>query len=183
VSPAELQGLVADLKPAVADLSSITDDTTKLLPQVDLANRCFIDVVLPTGDLKIDDGFLTTGLENYKEFWQAMVGLAGESQNFDGNGQYTRFQTGGGLNTLSTGNSGFGDQGGPNAPLFGNYTLKPIGTRPARPAVKPPVNRKLACYKNKLPDLNSAKVGTDLSPAPTTAKAKSKPRSKSGAKP
>ena len=30
-------------------------------------------------------------------------GFAGESQNFDGNGQYVRFQTGGGANLVSTG--------------------------------------------------------------------------------
>ena len=38
----------------------------------------------------------TTGAENYKEFWYTMVALAGESQNFDGNGAYVRFQPGGG---------------------------------------------------------------------------------------
>jgi ABC-type transporter Mla subunit MlaD len=159
VSPAELQGLVGDLRPAVADLSALTDDTIQLLPQVDLLNRCFTKVVLPTGDYKIDDGFLTTGLENYKEFWQAMVGLSGESQNFDGNGPYVRFQTGGGTNTLSTGNVGTGPQGGTAQPFLGNFILQPIGTRPARPVTKPPVNRKKACYTNTPPDLNSAKVG------------------------
>ena len=44
-----------------------------------------------------------TGVENYKEFWQSQVALSGESQNFDGNGGYTRFQPGGGTQTLSTG--------------------------------------------------------------------------------
>ena len=48
----------------------------------------------------IQDGYLTTGVENYKEFFQSLVGLSGESQNFDGNGQYTRFQTGGGDHTV-----------------------------------------------------------------------------------
>ena len=32
-----------------------------------------------------------------------MVGLAGESQNFDGNGSYVRFQVGGGTNTVALG--------------------------------------------------------------------------------
>jgi ABC-type transporter Mla subunit MlaD len=160
VSPAELQGLVGDLRPATADLSSLTDDTIALLPQVDLVNRCVIDVILPTGDYKIDDGFLTTGIENYKEFWQTMVGLSGESQNFDGNGQYTRFQPGGGTQTLSTGGVGTDPQGGNGPPLIGNFILDPIGTRPARPAAKPPVNRKKACHTNTPPDLNSAPVGT-----------------------
>jgi ABC-type transporter Mla subunit MlaD len=161
VSPAELQGLVQDLRPATANLSTVTNDTIQLLPQVDLINRCFTDVILPTGDYKIDDGFLTTGLENYKEFWQAMVGLSGEGQNFDGNGPYVRFQTGGGTNQLSTGNVGTIDPGGggTGGPLFGNFLLKPIGSRPARPAVKPPVNRKKPCYTNPIPDLNSAAVG------------------------
>jgi phospholipid/cholesterol/gamma-HCH transport system substrate-binding protein len=146
VSPAELQGLARDLRPATADLSAVTNDTVRLLP---------------TGDLKIDDGFLSTGLENYKEFWQAMVSLSGESQNFDGNGPYVRFQTGGGANQLSTGRAGSIDPagGGDGNPLFGNFLLQPIGSRPKRPPVKPPVNRKKPCYTNQLPDLNSAEVG------------------------
>jgi virulence factor Mce-like protein len=159
VSPAELQGLVRDLRPATASLSAVTNDTIDLLPQVDLINRCFTDVILPTGDYKIDDGFLSTGLENYKEFWQAMVSLSGEGQNFDGNGPYVRFQTGGGQNTLSTGPVGTGPQGGDGPQFFGNFLLQPIGTRPARPATKPPVNRRKACHTNTPPDLNSAKVG------------------------
>ena len=159
VSPAELQGLVRDLRPATASLSAVTNDTIELLPQVDLVNRCFTDVILPTGDYKIEDGFLTTGLENYKEFWQAMVALSGEGQNFDGNGPYVRFQTGGGQNTLSTGPVGTGQQGGDGPPFFGNFILQPIGTRPARPVTKPPVNRKKACHTNTPPDLNSAAVG------------------------
>jgi virulence factor Mce-like protein len=160
VSPAELQGLVRDLRPATASLSAVTNDTVRLLPRVDLVSRCFTDVILPTGDYKIDDGFLSTGLENYKEFWQAMVALSGEAQNFDGNGPYVRFQTGGGQNTLSTGNVGTGNQGGDGPPFFGNFLLQPIGTRPARPATKPPVNRVKACHTNTPPDLNSAEVGT-----------------------
>jgi ABC-type transporter Mla subunit MlaD len=159
VSPPELQGLVNDLRPTVADLSALTDDTLDLLPQVDLVNRCALGVLLPTGDVKIEDGFLTSGIENYKEFWQSMVALSGESQNQDGNGYYTRFQTGGGTNTLSTGNVGTGPQGGTAQPFIGNFILPPIGTKPARPKVKPPVNRKKACYTNTPPDLQSAKTG------------------------
>ncbi len=63
-------------------------------------------MILPTGDIKISDGPLTTGKENYKEFWYTMVGLAGEGQNFDGNGMYVRFQPGGGDQTISTGKYG-----------------------------------------------------------------------------
>jgi ABC-type transporter Mla subunit MlaD len=153
VSPAELQGLVEDLRPATASLSSVTDQSLVLIPQIDLVNRCFIRNILPTGDKPVDDGFLSTGLPNYKEFWQTMTSLSGESQNFDGNGSYTRFQTGGSNQTVSTGNTTIG---GP--PSFGNAAEAPVGTRPARPAAKPPYNRKLACYKNDPPNL-TAKTG------------------------
>ena len=125
-------------------------------PQVDLVDRCFIDIILPTGDKPVDDGFLSTGIANYKEFWQTMTGLSGESQNFDGNGQYTRFQTGGGPETFSTGPTGVSSFTG--SPLLGNPAIAPIGSRPARPAKKPPYNRTKACYTNTPPNL-TAKTG------------------------
>jgi phospholipid/cholesterol/gamma-HCH transport system substrate-binding protein len=155
LSPAELQGLARDLRPTIKDLASVTDESVKLLPQVDLVSRCMTDVVLPTGDVVIKDPPLDTGLQNYKEFWQTMVGLSGESQNFDGNGQYTRFQTGGGTQTVSTGKVA----GISGTNLFGNALEKPIGTRPVMPAHRPPYNRTVPCYKNQLPDVNGAATG------------------------
>jgi phospholipid/cholesterol/gamma-HCH transport system substrate-binding protein len=154
VSPAELGGLVNDLRPTVANLADSTDQSIKLFPQVDLLSRCFTDVLLPSGDIKVNDPPLSTGIENYKEFWQALTGLSGESQNFDGNGSYTRFQTGGSNNTISTGPTTIG---GP--PLFGNAGAQPLGTRPARPAKRPPYNRTVACYKNALPNLKATTGG------------------------
>jgi phospholipid/cholesterol/gamma-HCH transport system substrate-binding protein len=153
VAPAELQGLVRDLRPATATTASVVDQSVVLLPVIDLTNRCVIRNILPTGDKPVDDGFLSTGLPNYKEFWQTMTSLSGESQNFDGNGSYTRFQTGGSNQTVSTGPTTIG---GP--PLFGNAAEAPVGSRPARPASKPPYNRKIACYKSDLPNLE-AKTG------------------------
>jgi phospholipid/cholesterol/gamma-HCH transport system substrate-binding protein len=153
VSKPELQGLVNDLQPAVDDLARTTDATVKLLPQVDLVNRCALEVLLPTGDEKIQDGALTTNIENYKEFFQTLTGLSGESQNFDGNGQYTRFQPGGGDQTVSTGQvPGVGQ-------FFANAINAPLGTRPAFPAKRPPYRRDLACYRNQRPNLDSAAIG------------------------
>jgi hypothetical protein len=144
----------------VADLSQVVEDLLPLLPQLDLVDRCLTGIVLPTGNVKISDPPLSTNIENFKEFWQALVGLSGESQNEDGNGTYARFQTGGGTNTLSTGTIGTGPQGGSGAPLVGNFPLQPIGSRPARPAAKPPFNRTKACFTNTPPDLNSATLGS-----------------------
>jgi virulence factor Mce-like protein len=153
VSPLELQGLVNDLRPSIQNLASTTDESIKLFPQVDVLSRCFTDVLLPTGDIKVNDPPLSTGIENYKEFWQTLTALSGESQNFDGNGSYTRFQTGGGSHFVSTGQA-LG--GGASSVQFGNAIAQPIGARPARPAVRPPYNRTTPCYKNPIPDVNGA---------------------------
>jgi phospholipid/cholesterol/gamma-HCH transport system substrate-binding protein len=152
VSPGELQGLVNDLRPATKNLAAVTDESIKLVPQLNLLNLCATNVLLPTGDLPIHDGFLATGVPNYKEAWQAVVGLAGESQNFDGNGQYTRFQAGGGAEPVFTGSS-------PSGVLFGNATAKPLGTQPKRPSSPPPKKTNVECFKQQLPNLDNAPIG------------------------
>ena len=98
VGKPELGGLAEELSPATTDLARLIDRATELLPQTDLASKCVRDVVLPAGDEVIHDEF-PTGVENYKEFFYALVGIAGEGQNVDGNGMYVRFQTGGGSQT------------------------------------------------------------------------------------
>ena len=69
-----------------------------------------------------------TGRENYKDFFYALVGLAGEGQNTDGNGAYVRFQTGGGAQQISLGP---GDKGFP--PQFGD-AADAAARQPARDA-------------------------------------------------
>jgi phospholipid/cholesterol/gamma-HCH transport system substrate-binding protein len=151
--PAELQGLVDELQPAVDEFAQFTKAQFQLLPAVDLFDRCQLNVILPTGDTRIDDGAFTTGLRNYQEFFQTSVGLAGESQNFDGNGSYTRFMAGGGGYPVQT---EYAQQ--QRSPLFGAATKPPIGTRPARGG-KPPYKPNAPCYKQTPPDLNSAQIG------------------------
>jgi phospholipid/cholesterol/gamma-HCH transport system substrate-binding protein len=151
----ELRGLVQQLSPATADLARLTDRTLKLLPQADLIAKCATNVILPTGDIKIADGPLTSGAENYKEFWYAMVGLAGEGQNFDGNGMYVRFQPGGGDQTISTGTVGPYT----NSQLFANAVATPLGTRPAFTGHRTPYKPNVPCYTQKIPDLNGAATG------------------------
>ena len=118
-------------------------------------------MVLPTGDVKISDGPFTTGEENYKEFWNTLVGLAGESQNFDGNGSYVRFQPGGGADTISTGQASLsGDT------LFGNAVARPLGTRPKYPGRRPPYKPDQPCYQQTPPDLNGP--AAEIGPGDTT---------------
>jgi hypothetical protein len=155
LGPQELRGLSAQLRPAIGHLAAVIDGSISLLPQVDLVSKCLTNVILPTGDIKIQDGALSTGVENYKEFWYTMVGLAGEGQNFDGNGMYVRFQPGGGDQTVSLGRAG----GAPTDTVFGNAAAKPLGTRPAFPGHRPPYNAKVPCFTQKLPNLNGAPTG------------------------
>jgi virulence factor Mce-like protein len=164
VAPAELGGLVKELRPATADLSKLVDENLTTLPQADLVSQCVVNTILPTGDLKIQDGQFSSDRENYKEFWYSMVGLAGESQNFDGNGQYVRFAVGGGSQTVSTGKYG----GSTGERLFANVNQAPIGTRPLYPQKRPPYNSKAPCKDQKIPNLDGAKSGPPDASRPAT---------------
>jgi phospholipid/cholesterol/gamma-HCH transport system substrate-binding protein len=148
VSKQELGGLAEQLSPATRDLAQLINAGETLLPQVDATARCVRDKVLPTGDVVIRDEF-TTGKPNYKEFWYALAGLAGEGQNFDGNGAYVRFQTGGGPHTVT-----LGSKSASIGQLFGNNVAVPLGNRPFYPGKRPPYRPDVPCTSNKLPDLN-----------------------------
>jgi phospholipid/cholesterol/gamma-HCH transport system substrate-binding protein len=144
----ELGGVAAELAPAAEELARLTDRALDLLPQTDLASKCARDVLLPTGDVVIEDEF-TTGVENYKEFFYTLVGLAGEGQNFDGNGMYVRFQTGGGSQALSLGSASSN-----TGELFGNAIAVPLGNRPFYPGRKPPYRPNERCHTQTRPELN-----------------------------
>ena len=148
MGPKELGGVAKELAPASQDLARLTDRLLDLLPQTDLASKCARDVLLPTGDVVIEDEF-TTGVENYKEFFYTLVGLSGEGQNFDGNGMYVRFQTGGGAETLSLGSASSN-----TGELFGNAIAVPLGNRPFYPGTKPPYRPNEQCYRQTPPNLN-----------------------------
>jgi phospholipid/cholesterol/gamma-HCH transport system substrate-binding protein len=144
----ELRGLARDLAPATRDIARLTDRSIELLPQTDLASKCAARVILPTGDVVIRDEF-QTGRENYKDFFYAMAGLAGEGQNYDGNGIYVRFQTGGGSQQVSLGP---GNAGTP--PQFGSLPTPPLGNRPFYPGRVPPYRPNEPCFRQQLPDVN-----------------------------
>ena len=117
-----------------------------------LFNRCQYDVVLPTRRAGDPGRRLTTGIENYKEFLQAWSGLSGAGQNFDGNGNYTRFQPGGGAYPVRT-----GTVGRRRRPLLRQRHRAAArhapGTRRRKPPYKPQRRR---ATSNALPDLNAA---------------------------
>jgi virulence factor Mce-like protein len=155
----ELGGLLHSLRPAINSFAVATDNSFDLFAQTNLTSRCFNEVILPSGNVVLNEGNLTTGVENYKEFWYTVVGLAGESQDFEGNGSYTRTATGGGDVLVKSGKL----SGRPKSrdTVWGHALVPPRGARPVRPAKLPPFKPGVACYKNPKPDLNgpAAKAG------------------------
>ncbi|MEX1141594.1 MAG: MlaD family protein [Thermoleophilaceae bacterium] len=147
--PRELGGLLDDLSPASRNLARATHTSRQWVPKADAFNRCVIEVIIPTGNIEVDDGEFSAGTENYKEFWHSIVGQAGEGQLFDGNGPTLRLSAPGGSNTIRTGKTNYGRE-----PLFGNFTSQPLRTSPAYPNELPPLRRDVPCHKNSVPDVN-----------------------------
>ena len=135
-------------------LAELTDDSIALLPQIDMVNRCLTQRDPP--DRQHQDQrrrSSTTGVENYKEFWYAMVALAGEGQNFDGNGSYVRFQAGGGSQTVSTGKTTLGGD-------------RSSATRSSRRSARSPRTRRRAAVQA---DVACARRSSRTSTAPRPA--------------
>jgi len=154
VSPQELGGLVKDLTPAVQNTASTLSSTKALLSAADELARCLSHNVIPAGNEVISDPPVGTGLQVYQELFQSAVGIAGASQNFDGNGRYTRASAGGGSIQVQT-----ATLPGGNGALYGNAVLQPLGTRPAWPGKAPPLRRDVACFTQSVPNLNTVRTG------------------------
>ena len=153
VSPSELGGLLKDLTPAVQNTASTIGATKSLLSSAGKLARCFTHNLIPTGNEFIQDPPITSGVQVYQELFQSAVGIAGAAGNFDGNGRYVRSSAGGGATQVQT--PSIPNQG----PLYGNAVLPVLGTRPAFTGSPPPLRRDVACYRNPVPNLNSAKTG------------------------
>ncbi len=153
VSRQELGGLLSELTPAVQNTASSLGSTETLINQADLLARCFSNDIIPVGNETISDPPVGTGSQVYQELFQSAVGIAAAAQNFDGNGRYVRSSAGGGSIRAETPSvSG-------NGPLYGNFILQPLGTRPAFAGSPPPLNRSVACYRSAKPNLNNVTTG------------------------
>jgi virulence factor Mce-like protein len=154
LSPAEGGGLLKELRPLSRSLAMLTDQSIELLAEVDRTSRCFSDVILPAGNVKLNDVQGGSGVESYKEFWYAMVGFSGQGQSQDGNGSYFRTASGGGSTTISTTPVRRGSAGAANKPLRGQAIAPPLGTQPKKPSKQTSYQLDKTCYKQPKPDLN-----------------------------
>jgi phospholipid/cholesterol/gamma-HCH transport system substrate-binding protein len=157
----ELGYIAKQLRLTGPSLGTATNSGTKLFKQIEQTSRCVSQVLIPTGDVQLNDAAPVTPINapNFKEFFYAAVGLAGESQNFDGNGPYVRFQSGGGpiLTHAANPNGGF-----QNDQVFGNTISPPLGSQPSLQFGKPTYRTDVPCSANDIPDLN----GPVASPGP-----------------
>jgi ABC-type transporter Mla subunit MlaD len=154
LQPSELGGVAKALEEATPSLAKLQAEQIPFYTQTELFNKCMTNVIFPAGNTKIQDGAATSGVEDYKEFWYGLVGLAGVGQGFDGNGPLAKFLVGSSGQTLKqnfTGIIGTKLKGGP---LLGRSPLTPLGTRPAFPGVEPSYQPLQPCYKQKLPEFN-----------------------------
>jgi phospholipid/cholesterol/gamma-HCH transport system substrate-binding protein len=154
VSNDELGGLLHYLTPAVQDTGVTVVSLKTLLHGSGQLAVCFTHTIIPTGNERIQDPPITTGLQVYQELFQSAVGIGSAGQNFDGNGRYLRSSVGGGNDLVATKPSAT-SQG----PVYGNAVLPPLGTRPAFTGQAPPIDRTALCGKQAAPKLNSATTG------------------------
>jgi phospholipid/cholesterol/gamma-HCH transport system substrate-binding protein len=156
LAPTELGGVAKGLAEAVPSVAKLESEQTPVFRETELFNKCLTKLIYPTGNTVLQDGSSTTGVENYKEFWYSLVGLAGIGQTFDGNGSITKFLVGNSGQTLRsapvaiTGVTGLR----PGQRLLAHAPLTPLGTRPAFPAQEPSYQPLVPCYTQALPNLN-----------------------------
>jgi phospholipid/cholesterol/gamma-HCH transport system substrate-binding protein len=154
VAPSELGGVAKGLKSATPSLAVLENAQTPLFKQSDLFNKCLTKVLIPAGNTKLQDGVATSGVEDYKEFWYSLVGLAGIGQSFDGNGTFAKFLVGNSGATLKSQPTSILDTKLKGQQLLGRSPLTPQGTRPAYPGTEPTYRPLVPCYKQTLPNFN-----------------------------
>lgn len=156
LKPSELGGVAAALRTAAPEIAGVEAGQVAFQPQFTNFSKCLSQVIYPAGNTKLQDGANTSGSEVYKEFWYAMAGVAGLSQNFDGNGAAPRFLAGGAGSTLVSPPATVikPNPPGPGKKLVAQTRLAPEGTSPSFPKSEPPYKPLVPCYTQKLPEFN-----------------------------
>jgi phospholipid/cholesterol/gamma-HCH transport system substrate-binding protein len=150
----ELGGVARGLHEAAPTIATLVTAQPPFFKQSDLLAKCFSNVVFPSGNVRLQDGANTSGVEAYKEFWYSLAGLAGIGQNFDGNGLTTRFMVETGSQTLRSGQVTTVGGPGRGLRLLAHTSQPPLGTKPAFPASEPAYKPLVPCYTQKLQDFN-----------------------------
>jgi phospholipid/cholesterol/gamma-HCH transport system substrate-binding protein len=155
LAPKELGGVAKGLSTAAPTLAGLFGGQAAFLRQFNEFNQCLTKVFYPAGYTKLQDGANSSGNEDYKEFWYAMVGLSSLGQNFDGNGPANRFLTGGSGTTIVSQPASLTNKPKTQGQrLVAQTGLAPEGTSPAFPGSEPPYRPLVPCYTQTLPNFN-----------------------------
>jgi phospholipid/cholesterol/gamma-HCH transport system substrate-binding protein len=156
IAPPELPALIAQLDPALHELSVLEPQLGALLGRLRPITECVRTNALPTLKKPVVDPPLTTGEPVYRELLDTVVGLASATQNFTGHGQAVRYHAGFGDQIVTTGKApSLGE------PLVGLTSEPLLGSRPRDPGQQPPFRPDVPCGSQQPSDL-AAETG----PAP-----------------
>lgn len=152
----ELGGLAKTVTKSTPASAKSIAETLRILPQFENLGLCVSGNLIPTGEQVIEDGSLGNGQKASREPLYAAVNLAGSASNFDGNGPFTRFQAGGGSNTVKMDNPT--DPGEDFEVLYGRAQVPTIGTSPLQTGM-PALRSDNLCHTQDVPDLNGPAAG------------------------
>jgi phospholipid/cholesterol/gamma-HCH transport system substrate-binding protein len=177
--PAELRGLVADLRPTVPDLARLTKNTIPFMEQTRALSSCFNNVIIPWSNDHVSGGDTydaTHGANGsvFEETAYGLAGISGESRSGDANGQYIRVIGGGGSNTVQSHDMSTGEDLAGVTPLPIDGSMPPF-------AAKTPFRPDAPCENQDPPNLTA--TGGPAPPQPDSAPAGAAPAPGSGAAP
>jgi virulence factor Mce-like protein len=140
----ELRGLARYVRRATPPLNTVTTSATSVLGKLRELASCGSNVLVPTGNKKIDDANFPTHGPVFQDLAKFLPGLAGESRSFDGNGQFFKVLGTGGAETLNLGNG-----------LVGSTFAPVVGVNPPPVRNRPPLRPDVPCETQDPPDLGS----------------------------
>jgi phospholipid/cholesterol/gamma-HCH transport system substrate-binding protein len=156
LAPSEFGGLARSLRESAPAIAQLTTASVPFYEQNDLLSQCLTNVLIPSGNVQLQDGASTSGESVFREFWYSMVGGNSLGQNFTGNGlsAFRSLLGSGGqvLRSAPAGVVGVKTSGGES--LVTRALLPPLGTRPRFPASEPPYKPLNPCYKQAVPNFN-----------------------------
>ena len=127
-----------------------------LLRETNLLSRCVTHNFLPGAEQQARRRAAVGGRTVSEEFWHALVGIAGEGQNFDGNGYYVHLSPGGGDNFLALPGGHLASPGSlrwtARAPTTARCPTSRWARAPPGPSSKPPYRPDVPCYTQKRPE-------------------------------
>lgn len=170
MSPPELQGLVADLRPTVPRLHELGEANLDLFDESRALSSCFNEVIVPWSkdQVEADDplGLYPHGPGDAKVFEQGPYGITGtavESRSGDANGQNLRVLGATGANLVRSNIGGLGD-------VVGLTPFPPLGALPGlEESAKTPFKPGVRCETQEPPSLVASVVKNESEVIPIPA--------------